>query len=660
MSAEQHANGDTATNGIRLNFLDQSTNDTQQEESAVLAKEYTLDIPRIPSVEFPLHVSAKPESIKKAVNMCGGITQVKEMLKKNADPETENYLELYLNKQDNKNEETDSGFFNEHPIVGKPVPFRDNSVILKVVMPKGTMKKHNNNVQKSLASLKGKDYKITPVAVVDNTIKFREMSDFQYHLDNVPAANEYISGFGSLEWSKLKPLVESIPDNDTMPQENISKLIFNRSLKSPSSDYQLPPPPRLSMIGFPHLYKYKKNPLAVKKANGASEVKGSYIKNYQLFLHTLDDASIPTEPHPSLQKDYNVAKEEKVYPGTKKSSKFYESLEECLALLEKLFEKRPIWIKRHLDGIIPKRIHHTLKIALALVTYRFTMGPWRNTYIKFGCDPRSSSEYAKYQTEYFKIERKLLSSSTVRKNIPKLKEIVFESNIPGDIDTRFRFDGNQIPWYLMLQIDLLVYETNVAEIFEKVEYLDKPNEITGWFSELDLVRMRRIVKYELGCLAQGNHEFNKYKLKYFKSMQYVKESLISDNAIEKSEVVDADGDIDMDSEIKEEIDTNVTKESAIEESKETDANVDYEDEDDDNGIITGEADEDALVAEESDSNENIHIDDAMEDEISQSKNNFDLSSANFQDIIARIKETDPSTAEQLQAELEGFVNINKI
>lgn len=658
MNTEQPAKEDAATNGIRLNFLDQSTNGTQQEESTVLAKEHTLDIPRIPSVEFPLHISAKPESIKKAVNMCGGITQIKEMLKKNTDPDIENYLELYLNKQENKKIESNGNFFNEHPIVGKPVPFRDNSVVLKVVMPKGTMKKYNNNVRRSLASLDGKDYKVTPVAVVDNTIKFREMSDFQYRLDNVPAANEYISGFGSLEWSKVKPLVESIPDNDTMPQENISNLIFNRSLKSPSSDYQLPPPPRLSMIGFPHLYKYKKNPLAIKKANGASEVKGSYIKNYQLFLHTLDDAMIPTEPHPNLQKDYNVAKKDKVYPGTKKSSKFYESLEECLELLEKLFAKRPIWIKRHLDGIIPKRIHHTLKIALALVTYRFAMGPWRNTYIKFGCDPRSSCEYAKYQTEYFKIERKLLSSATVRKNIPKLKEVVFESNVPGDIDTRFRFDGNQIPWYLMLQIDLLVYESNVAEIFENIEYLDKPNEITGWFSELDLVRMRRIVKYELGCLAQGNHEFNKYKLKYFKSMQYVKESLINDNEVEKNNSIDADGDVDMDSGIKQETDTISVKESTTEQEKEAAMNADYED--DDNGIITGEADEDALVAEESDSNENIHIDDAIEDEMSQAKNNFDLSSASFQDIIARIKETDPYTAEQLQAELEGFVNINKI
>ncbi|SMN18005.1 similar to Saccharomyces cerevisiae YBR123C TFC1 One of six subunits of the RNA polymerase III transcription initiation factor complex (TFIIIC) [Maudiozyma saulgeensis] len=643
----------TVPKSIHIDFLDQSSDDSNLEDSNTLAKEYTLDIPRIPSVELPLHVSGRPESVTKAVSMCGGIDKIKEMLKKSTDPEVENYLELYLNDMKTK-DGTENSFFNEHPIIGKPVPYRDSSVVLKVVMPKGTMKKHEGNIQKSLASLHSKDYKITPVAVVDNTIKFREMSDFQYRLDNVPAANEYVQSFGSLEWQNIKQLVDSVPDNDTMPQENISNLIFNRGLKSPSSDYQLPPPPRLSMIGFPHLYKYKKNPLAVKKADGVSEVKGSYIKNYQLFLHTLgDDVKIPLQPHKSLQNDYKIAKETNIYPGTKESSKFYESLEECLSILEQLFEKRPIWIKRHLDGIIPKRIHHTLKIALALITYRFTMGPWRNTYIKFGCDPRSSKEYAKYQTEYFKIERKLLSSQTVRKNIPKLNEPVFESNIPGDIDTRFRFDGKQIPWYLMLQIDMLICEPNVAEVYDKVEYLETPNEITGWFSELDLVKIRRIVKYELGCLAQGNLDFNKYKLKYFKTMQYVKESLINEKDIKESQAVDADGDIDMDN------DSNGNKGDNNKSKEITPGDIEDED-DDDNGIIAGEVDEDALDAEESDSNDNIRIADAMEDEITQSKENFDLSSANFQDVVARIMESDPETAKRLQAELEGFVNINKI
>ncbi|GMM54283.1 transcription factor TFIIIC subunit [Maudiozyma humilis] len=635
-----------------LDFLTQPSYERVTAESGALAKEYTLDIPRIPSVELPLHVSARPESINKAVHMCGGLQKVKDMLKEANTKDSDSHLELYLNKTE-QSHYAEGSFFNEHPIIGKPVPHRDHSVMLKVVMPKGTMKKHGNDVQKAMASLRQQELKVTPVAVVDSTIKFREMSDFQYRLDNAPAAAEFSASFGSMDWPKFKQFVDSVPDNDSMPQENINRLVLDRSLKTPDTDYQLPPPPRLSMIGFPHIYKYKKNPLATKKSDGATEVKGSYIKNYQLFVHELGKRTkIPTEPHKKLQHDYDVAREKKVYPGTKETSKFYELLEECLELLHGLFARRPIWIKRHLDGIVPKRLHHTLKIALALVTYRFTMGPWRNTYIKFGCDPRSSSEYAKYQTEYFKIERKLLASANVQKNIPKLKETVFESNVPGDIDTRFRFDGKQIPWYLMLQIDLLVYEPNVAEVYAAAEYLPEPNEVTGWFSELDLVKMRRIVKYELGCLAQGNSEFNKYKLKYFKSMQFVKESLMTEGeagetAAGAANAVDADGDVDMD--------------KTAEGSK----NIGDDDDDDDNGIITGEADDDALEEDESDTNDNVRVDDGEDEEKDEQgpigvADDFDVSNADFKDIIDRIAQTDPATAAQLQAEMAGFVNISKI
>lgn len=409
----------------------------EPSSSGVLAKEYTLDIPRIPSLELPLHVSAEQSSIQKAVTMCGGIRKVKEAFREGGNVESQNGLELYLNE--GKNPDGTSLFFNEHSITGKRVPFRDDSIILKITMPRGTMEKNRNNIQQSLASLDSKQYRVTPVGIVNNTIKFREMSDFQVRLDNVPSANEFKDSFETLDWSNFKKFVQSVPDNDSRPFENINNLILDRTSACPSTDFQLPPPPKLSMVGYPLLYKYKGNPLATKKSDGKAEVKAAYIKNYQLFLHTLDkDTKPPTEPHQLLQKDYNEAKRTGTYPGSKPDSKFYEYLEECITILKKLFEKRPIWIKRHIDGIIPKKIYHTLKIALALVSYRFSMGPWRNTYIKFGIDPRSSSEYAQYQTEYFKIERKLLQNPMVKKNIPEPPELCFQSNVPDGIDTRFK------------------------------------------------------------------------------------------------------------------------------------------------------------------------------------------------------------------------------
>lgn len=604
--------------------------------STELAKESTLDIPRIPSVELPLHIKSEQSSIKKAIDMCGGITKVREILAEHG--ESQRGLELYLNEGQDK--DGSERFFNEHAIIGKKVPFKDESIILKITLPKGTLANHNGVVKDALASVKSNQTTITPVAIVNNTIKFREMSDFQVRLDNVPSANEYKSTFGTLDWQNFRKFVNSVPDNDPRPHENINNIILNRNIKTLNTDYQLPPPPKLSMVNYPLLYKYKTNPFAIKKSNGSAEVKGTYIKNYQLFVHDLnEDTDIPVAGNDQLLKDYAVAQETGVYPGTK-DSKFYDSLIECIAIVNRLFETRPIWVKRHIDGIVPKTIHYTLKIALALVSYRFTMGPWRNTYIRFGIDPRSSPEYAKYQTEYFKIERKLLKSPLVVKNIPKPPTSVFVSNIPGDIDTRFKFNGKQIPWYLMLQIDLLIEEPNITEVFAKVEYLNKANELTGWFKELDLAKIRRIVKYELGCMVQGNYDFNVYKLKYFKTMLYAKELMTNTN-----DKQDADGDIDMSS-------TNIEEGSSNE--------VEY-----DNDITTGEADESVLEAEEADNDMNVSTNPLIDDEIEMEDDDLedvmiDVQSASFQDVIARIKKLDPETADRLSKELDGFVKETKL
>ncbi|QLG70259.1 hypothetical protein HG535_0A01970 [Zygotorulaspora mrakii] len=609
--------------------------------STAVAKEYTLDIPRIPSVELPLNISENQASVLKAINMCGGIDKIKEALNEYGETtDSQKGLELYMNEsQDNLD------YFNEHPIIGKKVPNRDESIVLKIQMPKGTLANHAGNVQKALASLDSRDVRINPVAIINNTIKFREMSDFQIRLDNAPSANEFKDSFGTLDWDSFKKYVNSVPDNDPRPFENISNLVMDRNSVVPSSDFQLPPPPRLSMVSFPLLYRYKTNPFATKKSSGAVEVKGTYIKNHQQFVHEMgDDIKIPTKPHELVAKDYEVAQKNLVWPGTKKESKFFELLQRCLETLHKLFDARPVWVKKHIDGIVDQEVHHTLKIALALISYRFTVGPWRNTYIKLGLDPRSSSEYAKYQTEYFKIERKLLLSSTIRKNIPSPPPAVFNSNNPGDIDSRFKFNGKQIPWYLMLQIDLLVEEPAIKEVYEKAEYLTKANELTGWFTELDLAKIRKIVKYELGCMVQGNYKFNQYKLKYFKTMLYVKESMM------KAQGKDADGYIDISG-------SDTTKKESGQRFAREDSNV--EDEDEDNGVETGEVDDTVLEAEEADDDLRVEVNSDDEgDDIAD--DSFDVRSATFQEIIKQIAKCDPEKANVLQKTLNGFISESSL
>ncbi|CCH61851.1 hypothetical protein TBLA_0F03120 [Henningerozyma blattae CBS 6284] len=714
------SNSSSANDGITKNPRTKSLSTIQ------IAREYTLDIPHIPSIEFPLNIKNNKKSIRTAINMCGGIEKINSVLNSHHhsnNNKSSNINDSNLNSNShNNNSNTNTNelelhlnnkfkFFNEHPIVGKNVPFKDDSILIKLSVPKGSMAKYNHNIPEMLSNLSENEYKILPVGIVDRSIKFREMSDFQYNLSNCPTSNEFLNSFGNLNWQNFKTLINSVPNNDKYPFENISNLPIDNSNKGdinlPSFDYQLAPPPKFSMVNFPLLYNYKGNPLATKKSNGITEVKGTYIKNYQLFVHALNmETPVPFEPSEYLLQDFNKAELTGVYPGTKKESNFYQNLKECLKVLDELFEKRPIWVKRHIDGIVPKEIHHTLKIALALVSYRFTLGPWRNTYIKFGIDPRTSSKYAQYQTEYFKIERKLLNMKTIKKNLPTPPPLIFESNQKGYIDDRFKFNGKQIPWYLMLQIDLLLDEENINEIYSNIQFLDSFNEITGWFNELDLTKIRRIVKYELGCLVQGNHNFNQYKLKYFKTMLYPKESMIKeakereekqkqesesiqrnesemfDGELNKSNSLDKDGDYPMNDTDEDMVNTLKT----IEESRETDSTnsadknatdtvgtettsstnskdyVDAEDYDEDNGVATGEPDEEVLQDEEDENDDQIKIDiinaqhDDEDEDDTNDEEDFDVNNANFQDIIDRISKLDPQVAMRLHNNLNGLIN----
>ena len=69
--------------------------DVSQAVSSKYARYHTLDLPRISSVEFPLAISTKKHSIVRAIEMCGGIEDVKQALDNSTEPSvTDKGLEL--------------------------------------------------------------------------------------------------------------------------------------------------------------------------------------------------------------------------------------------------------------------------------------------------------------------------------------------------------------------------------------------------------------------------------------------------------------------------------------------------------------------------------------------------------------------------------------
>ena len=117
-----------------------------------------------------------------------------------------------------------------------------------------------------------------------------------------------------------------------------------------------------------------------------------------------------------------------------------EAVRIVLARVTEALEERPIWTRRALGN----RIGHE-KFPIAIIkalhhaVYQFKKGPFRDTLIKYGVDPRTDSKYRKYQTLFFKLieedEGALKQWKDSRTALP------LERNIIRTDTTTHMFDG---------------------------------------------------------------------------------------------------------------------------------------------------------------------------------------------------------------------------
>jgi general transcription factor 3C polypeptide 5 (transcription factor C subunit 1) len=79
-------------------------------------------------------------------------------------------------------------------------------------------------------------------------------------------------------------------------------------------------------------------------------------------------------------------------------------IRDTISQLEKLMEERPLWTRRALlNRFTNPDYQYTLKHSIQHVGYMFRSGPWRDTIVKLGVDPRSDPKYRFYQSISFQI-----------------------------------------------------------------------------------------------------------------------------------------------------------------------------------------------------------------------------------------------------------------
>lgn len=426
------------------------------------AKEHSLDIPHYSAIEFPLLVN----HTEKAIELIGG----EEAIVRATQDHDESPLELRF-----------SGNRYEHPIASS-VSTNEN-IVIRISVPTKDYEANGKNIRKTLAHLNKtghtKPVSIQPVGVINRTFRFRELSDFQYQTQNDDFFSKTNTAVHGLNYQKVKQDFQFKQDKEPSKPD------------PRTGSFNFPPPPRFSSIPLPFDYRYAKNTNSVEK-EGKYEVRNRPFRLHASVLKY--DDQVPTEPPAA------VAEKLDYYLQNFTRNTTYRDTLKTIDLIKSLFEKRPIWIRKHLEAIIPIHLRYTIKYALPHIAYTYVDGPWRQNYIRFGINPKSSPEYARYQLGAFRV---------IGYHNPKNLR-TFMTDKEDNVASAFKFNGEDIPMTLLFQIEQLI-DPEVQRFVSQAKFKEEPDFENGWFDKITMDKIRITVPFKLKALVKGE-SYNQERL----------------------------------------------------------------------------------------------------------------------------------------------------
>ncbi|KAI6784912.1 Transcription factor tau subunit-like protein [Emericellopsis cladophorae] len=208
-------------------------------------------------------------------------------------------------------------------------------------------------------------YSIEAVGMVKHAHRFRSLADFQW---NVAKRSDFARRY-----------VEQVYPGDV---EDMKKFEFKPGADQPPNVDVLPPP-SFTHLGIPFNYFYAQNPY-VRMTEDGQTFNATAVKHIGHFIGA--EAPAPTGPrHPPDMTDARTVM--------------------VLAELEAAFAERAIWTRRSLMNHLGDKLRgwNELKVYLNYVAYQFKGGPWRDSVVPYGIDPRTDPKYREYQTVMFKL-----------------------------------------------------------------------------------------------------------------------------------------------------------------------------------------------------------------------------------------------------------------
>lgn len=310
-------------------------------------------------------------------------------------------------------------------------------------------------------------YEIKAVGMLGNTHRFRTMPDFQLRNSELPIMRE-------LRDHVMVPDYESLSRFDP---ENIPGI---------EDEVRISGPPNFAHVDIPYKYEYQQAPGVVV----VPDAKGNMIsKNLHGPARKLtwalppDIAEIPQGPPAKV-------------PITSPDGVL---LPQAIKSLKELLEKRPLVTKRVALNAIPPVSESIFKEATQFVGYSFNAGPWRDTLIRYGVDPRSDPKYRFYQTLMFQVDKDAFKASA--KSVREWSRTVRPK---AESPNSHIFDGKSVSangktWQICDITDPLLHE-----IFQ-TENIRTECDVHhwGWYCNGTLSKARAIMKDKMKHLFAG-------------------------------------------------------------------------------------------------------------------------------------------------------------
>ncbi|OCH93564.1 hypothetical protein OBBRIDRAFT_771274 [Obba rivulosa] len=462
------------------------------------APEYPLPSTHFYSVEYPGYV--QPASVPVAIERLGGQASIDNAFKRTSN-KADALLEMRFRPGDPF----------AHPVPGEIVP--TNNILLRVV--KRRRKRRAVVGEGSSAADAGGEgeirgeYTVEAVGIIPKTARFRSMADYQFYVppddpvSKLRIAMDSMDVEGILQYAIPPEKEDYVVSEDPAAMDIDPQLMGGEPSTGPQmkSNLRLFPPPLFSRQTVPQNYNYKPNTASVETTvvdEETGEEKKRLInrmrwRGFGPIAINFADKGVPGKPSPAVESQRAAADQK------------------LLKRLQELFEERPVWTRAAIfNQFAPYEVREIVnsKFLLPLVSYVFTDGPWRDTQVRLGYDPREDLNARFYQRLYFRnLNHQVVRPSVVARRQEGRNEIADRAaGTWREEDRRSHiFDGVTVTSETAAFQLCDIQDPMLKEMIEDEDDLRETcNERDGWYSTHAFERIKTVLRHKFFSLLGGH------------------------------------------------------------------------------------------------------------------------------------------------------------